>query len=110
MDGGQGHLIEDRHDQPDKVLIQHLVGGLGAEVDVGGQHSDMGMAVVPANDPGVHTTGCRYLVGHRRALRQLLWAGLHPVLSSIHALNDLVNERKAAIGDEIAQVDNNAAR
>ena len=47
-------LIESREDQANKTLVQHLVGGLCLDVHMGGEHSDVGVGVVPPNHACAH--------------------------------------------------------
>jgi hypothetical protein len=42
-------MVEHREDEANKALVQQLVQGLRAHVHVGGQHCDVGVAVVPAD-------------------------------------------------------------
>ena len=49
-------LVEHRENESNKALVQHLIGGLCLDVDVGWQNCDMRVGVVPANDPGAYTS------------------------------------------------------
>lgn len=49
-------LVEHRENESNKAIVQHLIGGLRLDVDVGWQNCDMRMGVVPANDPSAHTS------------------------------------------------------
>ena len=50
------NLIEHRENESNKAVVQHLIGGLRLDVDVGWQNCDMRMGVVPANNPSAHTS------------------------------------------------------
>ena len=74
------HLIKGRQDQAYKTIIKHLVCGLRLYVNMGGQDCDVGVRVVPADDPSAHTALTCELLSCRCTPRQLLWTGLHPIL------------------------------
>ena len=74
------YLVEGGEDDANEARVELLVCGLGADVHMAGQDCDVGVRVVPADDPDFETAVLRQLLcrGHRSC--QLLRAGLNSIL------------------------------
>lgn len=81
-------LDEAGEDEAHETLIQHLVHGLGAHVNVGGPHGDVRVGVVPADHPHRPAGHVCQPLRLRGGRRQLLRGDFHPVFPLVGAAED----------------------
>lgn len=81
-------LDEAGENEAHEALIQHLVHGLGSNVNVRRPHGDVRVGVVPAHHPHRPAGDVGQPLGLRGSRRQLLRGDLHPVLSLVGAAED----------------------